>query len=192
MRIAFVLGNGKSRLAVDLDQLKNHGRVYGCNALYREFAPDVLVATDPEISKVIQESGYALENVFYTRVPLPNLGARSLDRHHYGYSSGPNALAIALKDGMERIFMLGFDLDSADDKFNNVYADTEFYKKSTQEPTYYHNWVKQIAEITDQQKCHIFRINDHHVFPEKWQNNIKQRSMQEFLFAIDNNKLEAL
>jgi hypothetical protein len=192
MRIAFVLGNGRSRLKVDLNQLKNHGRIYGCNALYRDFIPDVLVATDPEISKAIQESGYALNHTFYTRVPLPGLGARSLDRYHYGYSSGPNALAIALKDGIERIFMLGFDLDSDNDQFNNVYSDTEFYKKSTQEPTYYGNWVKQVATIVDRQNCHIFRINDHNIFPEQWQGKLRQIGIQEFLDSVNNSKLELL
>ena len=192
MRIAFVLGNGKSRLAVDLETLRQHGRIYGCNALYRHFTPDVLVATDPEISRAIQQSGYALENAFYTRKPLPNLGARSLDRYHYGYSSGPNALDIAIKDGMEKIFMLGFDLDSIDNKFNNVYADTEFYKKSTQEPTYHGNWIKQIAEIIKGRRCQVVRVNDHNIFPEPWRDKMRQVNMQEFLGAINNNKLEAL
>ena len=192
MRIAFVLGNGKSRIGIDLHQLRDHGRIYGCNALYRDFTPDVLVATDPEISLEIQKSRYALENVFYTRRPLPDLGARSLDRYHYGDSSGPNALDIAIKDGMEKIFMLGFDLDSKDNKFNNVYADTKFYKKSEQEPTYYGNWVKQIAEISNKQRCQIVRVNDGNIFPEQWRDKMRQVSKQEFLVAINNNKLEAL
>lgn len=192
MRIAFVLGNGKSRQGIDLYKLRDQGRIYGCNALYRDFTPDVLVATDPEISRAIQESKYALENVFYTRKPLANLGARSLDRYHYGYSSGPNALDIAIKDGMEKIFMLGFDLDSTDNKFNNLYADTEFYKKSDQEPTYYGNWVKQIAEIVDKKRCQIIRVNDSNIFPEQWRDKLRQVSKQEFLAAINNNKLEAL
>ena len=50
MTIAFVLGNGASRKDVDLSALKNHGKVYGCNALYRDFTPDVLVATEIPIT----------------------------------------------------------------------------------------------------------------------------------------------
>jgi hypothetical protein len=67
MTRAFVLGNGVSRRGIDLEQLRLYGKIYGCNALYREFTPDVLVATDRPIATAIQESGYAQHNEFYTR-----------------------------------------------------------------------------------------------------------------------------
>mgnify|MGYP003348041320 FL=1 len=41
MAIAFVIGNGVSRLGVPLATLNTYGKIYGCNALYREFEPDV-------------------------------------------------------------------------------------------------------------------------------------------------------
>ena len=59
MTTAFVLGNGVSRQAVDLNRLKSLGKIYGCNALYRDFTPDILVATDKPIATEIQNSGYA-------------------------------------------------------------------------------------------------------------------------------------
>ena len=43
---AFIIGNGKSRENFDLEQLRPHGHIYGCNALYRNFAPDYLIAID--------------------------------------------------------------------------------------------------------------------------------------------------
>jgi hypothetical protein len=43
--------------------------------------------------------------------------------------------------------MLGFDLGTTNGQFNNIYADTDFYKKSTAPPTFSGNWVKQIAQI---------------------------------------------
>jgi hypothetical protein len=64
----FVLGNGRSRLGLNLNSLKTAGKVFGCNALYRDFTPDVLVATDPGISKEIELSGYPNNNIFYTRI----------------------------------------------------------------------------------------------------------------------------
>ena len=76
MSAAFVLGNGVSRLSVDLNQLKPHGRIYGCNALYREFVPDVLISTDKAIAHTIQNSGYAEKHLMYTR-PLPCLGGKT-------------------------------------------------------------------------------------------------------------------
>ena len=53
----FVLGNGVSRQGVNLHQLRHLGKIYGCNALYKEFTPDVLVATDKPIAEQIQNSG---------------------------------------------------------------------------------------------------------------------------------------
>jgi hypothetical protein len=69
MNIAFVLGNGQSRLGLDLHSLRPCGKIFGCNALYRDFAPDVLIATDPGISKEIENSGYPEYHEFFTRKP---------------------------------------------------------------------------------------------------------------------------
>lgn len=149
MTTAFVLGNGRSRLSIDPEQLKKHGPVYACNAIYRTFTPDVLVATDTPIAEEIQNSGYAQKNVFYTRSPIEGLGARILDKKYRGNSSGPNAVALACIDGHSRIFMLGFDLGTTNGQFNNVYADTQFYKKSTSPPTFAGNWINQIRTLTE-------------------------------------------
>ena len=42
----FIIGNGNSRKNVNLNVLKEHGVVIGCNALYRDFAPDHLFTND--------------------------------------------------------------------------------------------------------------------------------------------------
>jgi hypothetical protein len=148
MPAAFVLGNGRSRLAANLHDLRPRGMIYGCNALYREFAPDVLISTDRPISERIQEEGYALTNRMYTRKPLAGRGALRVPQDYYGFSSGPIAVAQAVLDGNCVIYMLGFDLGPLPrDGFNNVYADTEFYKKSSARPTFTGNWVRQITQI---------------------------------------------
>lgn len=67
MRRVFCLGNGESRKDVNLDALKPHGKIYGCNALYREYTPDVLVAVDQGIIHEIYHSGYAFKNECYFR-----------------------------------------------------------------------------------------------------------------------------
>jgi len=191
MSIAFVLGNGRSRLAVDLNSLSLHGKIYGCNALYRTFAPDVLVATDPEICKEIEDSGYPKNNIFYTRVPNIELGSRQIV-DHYGYSSGPIALDLAIKDKHDKIFMLGFDLDSQDSRFNNVYAGTACYKPIGTEPTYWGNWERQIAKIGIKRPVQIVRVNDDRIFPKMWADMMRQVSVVDFIAAINNCKLEAL
>lgn len=148
MTTAFVLGNGVSRQGLDLNQLRQHGAIYGCNALYREFTPDVLVATDRPIAAAIQESGYAKLNQFYTRRPLEGLGAKTVPKPYFGYSSGPIAASIAAQDGHSKIYLLGFDMGPINGKrFNNVYAGTEFYKPADAQPTFTGNWIKQLTQI---------------------------------------------
>jgi hypothetical protein len=159
MTAAFVLGNGRSRSGINLDGLRQHGTVYGCNALYREWTPDVLVAADRDISEQIQHSGYAQNNKFYTRRPLAGLGARRIPDHYWGYSSGQIALALAAIDRHTPVYLVGFDLGSVNSHFNNVYADTEFYKRSSARPTYSGNWVRQIIQIArDFPACQIVRV----------------------------------
>ena len=148
MAAGFVLGNGVSRRQVDLDQLKLHGTVYGCNALYREFVPDVLISTDNPISTHIQQSGYSANHTHYTRKPLPDTGAQRVPQQYFGFSSGPIAVGIAALARHESVYLIGFDMGpTRTGHFNNCYADTEFYKKSSANPTFTGNWVRQLKTI---------------------------------------------
>tara|TARA_Y100001949_G_scaffold23087_1_gene16520 strand:+ start:150 stop:881 length:732 start_codon:yes stop_codon:yes gene_type:complete len=52
----FVLGNGPSRKNIDISKLD--GVVIGCNACYRDFTPDVIVAHDAGIISDIVDSGF--------------------------------------------------------------------------------------------------------------------------------------
>ena len=193
MSAAFVLGNGLSRLAVDLNQLKTCGKIYGCNALYREFAPDVLVSTDKGIAQAIQDSGYAQKNTMYTRRPLPGLGARTVPQSYFGFSSGPIAVALAARDKNLAVYLLGFDMGpSPTNRFNNVYADTEFYRKSISLPTFTGNWIKQIITV-----CKDFPTTSFHrvmgdttaAIPElNGVSNLRNMPMAEFLDRINNTK----
>jgi len=69
----FCIGNGESRQSLDLRMFKPHGKIYGCNALYRDFIPDVLTAVDHGIMHEIYQSGYCDKNETWlrnwTRVP---------------------------------------------------------------------------------------------------------------------------
>jgi hypothetical protein len=160
MTAAFVLGNGVSRQSVDLNQLKTLGRVYGCNAIYREFEPDVLISTDTPISERIQHEGYSQTHVHYTRKPLPDMGAVRIPQKYFGFSSGPVAVGQAALDGAIAVYLIGFDMGpTRNGRFNNIYADTEFYKKSSAVPTFTGNWVNQIKTIArDFPKVSFFRI----------------------------------
>lgn len=188
-KIAFVLGNGRSRSGVDLAFLKQFGKIYGCNALYREFAPDVLVATDPGISQEIQSSGYSKCQIFYTRKPLEGTGAKMIELYP-GFSSGPIALAYACHEGAEKIYLLGFDLSGTNGKFNNIYADTAHYRKSSDTPTFYGNWVSQIKTVVETYDDRKFArvIVAGNAIPEQWNNlkNLCHITQEEFFSAINN------
>jgi hypothetical protein len=193
MSAAFVLGNGVSRLSVDLNQLKQHGRIYGCNALYREFVPDVLISTDKAIAHTIQNSGYAEKHLMYTRKPLPGLGARSVPQSYFGFSSGPIAVGIAAVDRHLAVYLIGFDMGpNANNRFNNVYADTEFYRKSSSLPTYTGNWVRQIVTICrDFPKTSFHRVmGDTTAAIPEFSNvdNLRHMPMSDFLDRINNTK----
>ena len=192
MSRAFVLGNGVSRQDVDLANLKHFGPIYGCNALYRDFTPDVLISTDRPISQRIQDSGYALKHKFYTRRPIEGQGAHVLPQKYYGYSSGPVATSIAALDRASIVYLIGFDMGPINNHFNNVYANTEFYKKSSATPTFTGNWVRQMVTImTDFPKTAFVRVIGHTTAEIKELlavKNFKTMTMSDFLNRINNTK----
>jgi len=190
---AFVLGNGISRQQVDLNLLKTLGKVYGCNAIYREFTPDVLISTDLPISTRIQQEGYSAKNMHFTRKPLPSLGAYKIAQPYFGYSSGPAAVGQAALDGATAIYLVGFDMGPTRfGRFNNIYADTEFYKKSSATPTFTGNWVRQIKQIAkDFSKTSFFRVTGDTTaeLPDlKAIPNMLHMPMTDFLNRINNTK----
>lgn len=191
--IAFVLGNGVSRRDINPAVLIQRGQVYGCNALYRSFAPTVLVATDAPISAEIQDSGYCAGRRFYTRRPRPESGALPVPQQYFGFSSGPIAMAIAAQDGHHPIYLLGFDLGpDQHGKFNNVYADTAFYKRSGDRPTFTGNWVRQMVRVANDFPHQIFirvcgattaPIIDLDRLP-----NLQNRALDDFEQALNNSE----
>jgi hypothetical protein len=67
MSKVFILGNGESRKNIDLDKVKEHGNIYGCNALYRDYSPHALVCVDGGMMHEVYSSGYCLDNKCYFR-----------------------------------------------------------------------------------------------------------------------------
>jgi len=130
---AFVLGNGTSRASVKSQELKTFGKVYGCNALYRTFDPDYLIAVDVKMVLEINKAGYQHKHNVWTN---PNKSYQKMSNLNFfqpskGWSSGPTALWLASQHGYEKIFILGFDYKGLDEgkKLNNMYSDTVNYKK---------------------------------------------------------------
>ena len=148
---AFVLGNGVSRSSISLEQLQVLGSVYGCNALYRTFAPDYLIAVDVKMILEINKAGFQHKNTVWTN---PNKTYQRIKNLNYfqpskGWSSGPTALWLSVQHGHKQIYILGFDYKGLKEgqRLNNVYADTANYKKSTDGATFFGNWVRQTKSV---------------------------------------------
>ena len=188
---AFVLGNGESRRNIVLEDLD--GMIYGCNALYRTFTPDVLVATDDPISKSIQSSGYANRHRFYTRKVYSGTGAKKLRLPFSNWASGPNAVQIAVDDKHKDITLLGFDFGSVHKAHNNMYAGTEFYTGENNVPYSHTNWPHQVTTIMKIARNTEFTIVVGHETCNMVQRfvvlkNVKIISIQEFI----NNNMEMI
>jgi hypothetical protein len=152
--IAFVLGNGTSRKSIDLEKLKNIAKVYACNAVYRTFQPDYLVAVDVKMVLEINKAGYQHKNTVWTN---PNNSYQRIKNLNFfspskGWSSGPTALWLAAEHGYETVYILGFDYRGLNQGrlLNNIYADTANYKKSTDGATFFGNWMRQTISVVKQ------------------------------------------
>jgi len=159
---AFVLGNGESRKGIKIADLKSHGKVWACNAVYRTEEPDVLVAVDPKMIIEIAGTEYAKThevwsnwNHQYDKIETAKKFMKWF-KPSLGWSSGPTALKHACDNNMTNIYILGFDyqghLREPGNKnrgatFNNVFKDSHNYKKSRDEATYYGNWLNQTKRI---------------------------------------------
>ena len=185
--VAFVLGNSTSRRNIDLRQLNKHGKIYACNAIYREFTPDYLIAVDAKMVKEIVQKGWHLRNQVWTN---PNKDVRTIPGLHFfnphkGWSSGPTALWLASQHGYDAIYIIGFDYEGLNGKVNNIYADTPNYKRSSDQATYFGNWANQtekiLREFTGQR---YYRVCQRDVFtPDNVQrvtNNFSHTFFEEF------------
>jgi hypothetical protein len=187
--IAFVVGNGKSRENIDLNNLKKHGIIYGCNALYRHFSPNFLIAVDVKMVLEINKAGYQNSNTVWTN---PNKAFDRMKNFNYfqpskGWSSGPTALWFAAQKKYKKIYILGFDFKGLDNgkKFNNIFADTPNYKRSNDGATFFGNWMRQTKTvINDNPNINFVRIiNDDTYNPEELMAYKNYYSMEKDFFS---------
>tara|TARA_B100000686_G_scaffold354140_1_gene462867 strand:- start:3126 stop:3722 length:597 start_codon:yes stop_codon:yes gene_type:complete len=152
MSVAFVLGNGISRKVIPLEPLKEKGKIYGCNAIYRDYPGlcNHIVAVD---SKMVFE---LVENNIPNKTPVwtnPNRSYKKFQHLNFfepslGWSSGPTALHLASIHRHKLIYILGFDfMGTPEGKHNNLYSDSKNYKKSSDVATYHGNWNRQCCII---------------------------------------------
>ena len=179
---ALVIGNSTSRNSLDLEfPWFKQFSIYGCNALYRDFEPHHLVATDKPILKEIIESGWHINRKVYT---LP-----SVNEHFKNQvttlpnqieevcPSGIRAVKLALEEHTE-IYMLGMDFTN-----DNQYAGT---------PTYANHWdfdkyIPMFEHIIQRyDNCNFYRIGaqKRNITPHS---NLKELTVQQFTQEFTGN-----
>lgn len=154
---AVVIGNGPTRLDFDMRAIFEHRggllgadtvQTYGCNALYRDYTPDFLVARGNSIIEEIAASSYTTDNIVYTSsihlLEYPNK-FYLIPRDPY-CDAGTTAAYIAAFDGHKKIFLLGFDNQDTPGYNYNVYADTAGYS-STNSVATDQKWIADRALV---------------------------------------------
>jgi len=136
---AAVIGNGESRANFDLNLVVKHVaglggidslQTYGCNALYRDYTPDFLVAVGEDIVREIAESNYCTDNIVYANADylLTYSNRFYLIPQNLYLDSGAVAAYMACFDGHKKVFLLGFDSYDETGPYNNIYKGTNGYQ----------------------------------------------------------------
>jgi hypothetical protein len=198
---AVVIGNGPNRLTFDLNLLKKPQgllgsktvQTYGCNALYRDFAPDFLVASGNNgIVPEIAASNFVNNNIVYTN----NLHLLEYPSKFYlipydPYAdAGTTAAYIAAFDGHKVIYLIGFDGHRSDEINHNVYADTNGYDAKCDFEIDRNKWIQNLKQVFDVYNDIDFvwvtpfgRNLMHNVL--KWCSNYRQISFRDFVIECD-------
>ena len=200
---AFVLGNGQSRRGIEINDLKEKGTVFACNAVYRTHQPHFLIAVDPKMILEIAETDYMLHNKVWSNFNAQyNKNPKILNHVNWfkpslGWSSGPTALRMACEHGFKEIYILGFDYQGLAEKngknnryrLNNIFGDTRNYKKHSDEATFYGNWMNQTKKcLKDFPDTKFHRVIPKGWFRPKdleWNSNIDHPTTEEFLAKFD-------
>ena len=158
---AIVIGNGTNRLTFDLTHFNHPSgllgartvQTYGCNALYRDYTPDFLVAVGNNgIVDEIAGSGYTDEHIVYSSAIhlLEFPGKFYLIPYNIYADAGTTAAYLAAFDEHKTIYLLGFDGHEPGWN-NNVYAGTRGYDAKTADIDH-SEWIsnhKQLFDVYD-------------------------------------------
>ena len=197
---AVVIGNGTSRLNMDLSIIARNtaglrGRLklqsYGCNALYRDFTPDFLVATGDVIISEIVNSGYCEDHIVYSTQE----NIVGYPEHLYfipqnpPWNAGSLATYMACFDGHKTVFLLGFDGNDAAGFNSNVYAGTTGYYKerTTIDETFWNLTMTEVFNTYPDVDFVRVAPAENFRMPEAWRycTNLRQITTRQFVYEAD-------
>ena len=157
MKIAFAIGNGESRRNANLQALRvrTGAKMYGCNALHRDFDPDVLFSVDSESHHEIKYSSFKGLYVFKNNRDQSRarvfksgelLGEVKVDMPYW--NCGAVALSFLCRwEKPNVVFLLGYDLYHPFVGNNNIYKGTSTYKPAYVNMEYNPSWGHCLKEI---------------------------------------------
>ena len=193
---AVILGNGKTRNVIPFASLANHKtgirnkyslQTYGCNALYRDAEPDVLVVVNQKMAAEIAENFNSEKTIVIST--LENIMKHPGKFHiipHYRQSMCTGAIAtyMACFDGHKKVYLLGFD-NQEEDHNNNIYAGTEHYDaldaKISSVP-----WVQHMTTIfRTYSDVDFVRVAPHKAAPKEWRSCLNYREINKREFALE-------
>ena len=196
---AIIIGNGINRLDFDLNNLKKPSgllgsltvQTYGCNALYRDFEPDFLIAVGNNgIVEEIAGTKYPETHIVYSSAVhlLNHPGKFYLTPYDPYADAGTTAAYIAAFDEHKKIYLLGFDGHETDWN-NNVYAGTHGYdaKDVTIDQTKWINNLRQLFDVYDEVDWVWVTPWGRNIIPEqlKYCLNFRQINYRNFVLECD-------
>ena len=171
--IGIAIGNGLSRKGYDLSGLKGPGRcVVGCNWLYFDYEPDVLVAIDSEPVRELAAMKVRRFDWLTNDVPRYNIVLHKQDgttdvimeimavNGFWGKNSGIIAASYLSKHlRCPKVYMLGFDFFRIDPGMtqNDLY-----HKGLIGFPRYERAWNKLLADCPHTEFIRVGEISKYH------------------------------
>jgi len=195
MNKACVIGNGTSRLQLDLAAIGRQMTTYGCNALYRDYMPKHITAIDYAMLDEL-----VVKNKVYERCTIHTevRGNYTIIDPYvqyittgYGkmFDAGNLAVLVASQLKEEVIYMIGFDYIRDEHRTNNVYRDTRNYKDKnfdSHPEQLVHEWIRRMKYIVRKYpNTQYIRVNGNDYIPNITEPNYKNITLNEF-----NNKLK--
>ena len=125
-----VVGNGVSRKNINLWQLKKDYVVYGCNAIYREFHPDILFCVDDRICNEIHVSGYSTAHnvISPNKYSCPSATHIKINNNWKKWNCGALACLYAATQKPKIIYLIGFDI-GGEEGYRNIYEGSIHYPR---------------------------------------------------------------
>lgn len=197
---AAVFGNGRSRANLNFELFRHHRgglhatkklTTYGCNAMFRDCDPHVLVVRHPMIADEVAKTNYSDDNIVISTVKnvLKHPDKFHLIPHDPSFTAGATALYLAAFDGHRKVYFLGFDGQDTPGVNNNIYAGTPGYPTATSDVDY-PRWIREAMTVfTTYYNTEFIRVVPYggEVMPEEWKYapNLRQINMTQFISEVD-------